>query len=459
MGCRFRLTVMLMFIWTLSPLGSVFAGTAAEIDMVSSDEELMVGDSLIVIFTVKPGATPIDTVRAVVTYPSNLLKVNSYTIGTTFANSLPGNYFDNSLGILDIGAYVEKNAVYNSGDLVEVKFDVLAAGVANIKFSKATHLINNGLEYGNFSQFDGAQVVIRESETSGGVDESVIDSVTILPSISLSDEQRALGFFGAITGRLPASDRDWEAHTCIVKGFCEMLEGPYFADSLAVYRNKFGVDPTDQIGWNFVHAMVDYQDIFGRLKSSDELDRECLIVIDLILGDSGEGVKCLQERLVDFGQAVYPEGLITGYFGELTKAAIVKLQNQFGLEQSGAVGATTREILNSYIMAGDEEDEQDIATDLTEGVNNSITTSLINKAEKALAYFGSFVFSPSSFVTADARANDCLPDTECVNTENPVKDRNSSSLVNYGKESIEWMKGQMSQAVSIYRAILDFLSL
>jgi peptidoglycan hydrolase-like protein with peptidoglycan-binding domain len=39
---------------------------------------------------------------------------------------------------------------------------------------------------------------------------------------------------------------------------------------------------------------------------------------------------------------VYPEGIITGWFGQLTKKAVEKFQNKYGLDPVGIVGPQTR---------------------------------------------------------------------------------------------------------------------
>ncbi len=70
--------------------------------------------------------------------------------------------------------------------------------------------------------------------------------------------------------------------------------------------------------------------------------------------DRGEEIKLLQTWLAK-DPFVYPEGLVTGYFGPLTKAAVIRFQERFpeevlspwGLTQgTGFVGPTTRTKLN-----------------------------------------------------------------------------------------------------------------
>lgn len=66
--------------------------------------------------------------------------------------------------------------------------------------------------------------------------------------------------------------------------------------------------------------------------------------VNLSVGSRGQDVIALQTRLTATG---YYSGPITGYFGSLTRAAVVRFQAAHGLPQTGFVGPMTRAILNS----------------------------------------------------------------------------------------------------------------
>lgn len=68
----------------------------------------------------------------------------------------------------------------------------------------------------------------------------------------------------------------------------------------------------------------------------------CDYSVNLGIGMSGEGVKCLQYFLKWQGTGIYPEGLITGNFGNLTKSAVIRFQSLYGVPQTGFVGPITR---------------------------------------------------------------------------------------------------------------------
>jgi peptidoglycan hydrolase-like protein with peptidoglycan-binding domain len=65
---------------------------------------------------------------------------------------------------------------------------------------------------------------------------------------------------------------------------------------------------------------------------------------DLHQGKRGDDVAMLQTHLVNNGY--YPEALITGYFGPLTRKAVIRYQALNGIVPAvGYVGSLTREVL------------------------------------------------------------------------------------------------------------------
>lgn len=74
---------------------------------------------------------------------------------------------------------------------------------------------------------------------------------------------------------------------------------------------------------------------------------------DLLFGlREDEGVRCLQEFLKRQGAGIYPEGLVTGYFGPLTEAAAKRFQAFYGIPQTGYVGPLTRAKINELLTQG-----------------------------------------------------------------------------------------------------------
>ncbi|MBI2577215.1 MAG: peptidoglycan-binding protein [Candidatus Wildermuthbacteria bacterium] len=73
---------------------------------------------------------------------------------------------------------------------------------------------------------------------------------------------------------------------------------------------------------------------------------------------NNQEVRCLQEFLKNQGADIYPEGLVTGYFGPLTKAAVIRFQEKYKAEilapigytfGTGYVGQMTRQKINQIL--------------------------------------------------------------------------------------------------------------
>ena len=87
-------------------------------------------------------------------------------------------------------------------------------------------------------------------------------------------------------------------------------------------------------------------------------------------GARGDEVRELQEFLSGYPE-IYPEGLVTGYFGPLTETAVKKLQEEYGIEAIGIVGPKTlaklRELAEAAAQAIEpEEIDSSQATPISE---------------------------------------------------------------------------------------------
>lgn len=71
---------------------------------------------------------------------------------------------------------------------------------------------------------------------------------------------------------------------------------------------------------------------------------------NLYLGISNSNdVTCLQRFLKAQGTDIYPEALVTGIFGNLTKVAVVRFQQKYNIPQTGFVGVLTRTKINQLL--------------------------------------------------------------------------------------------------------------
>ncbi len=80
---------------------------------------------------------------------------------------------------------------------------------------------------------------------------------------------------------------------------------------------------------------------------------------NLYFGAKSDNVKCLQEFLKSQGPDIYPEGIISGWFGFLTKTAVVRFQEKYASEilapfglikGTGYVGVSTRAKINQLLQ-------------------------------------------------------------------------------------------------------------
>jgi peptidoglycan hydrolase-like protein with peptidoglycan-binding domain len=72
---------------------------------------------------------------------------------------------------------------------------------------------------------------------------------------------------------------------------------------------------------------------------------------DMSVGSTGDDVTALQTFLA-MDPSIYPEGLVTGYYGSLTASAVTRFQARYGIDQVGVVGPITRAKINSLLASG-----------------------------------------------------------------------------------------------------------
>jgi len=65
-------------------------------------------------------------------------------------------------------------------------------------------------------------------------------------------------------------------------------------------------------------------------------------------GMTDEDIKEIQELLAT-DPSIYPEGLVTGYYGNLTKNALKRFQNKHSLTETGVIDDETRDLLEEYL--------------------------------------------------------------------------------------------------------------
>lgn len=122
--------------------------------------------------------------------------------------------------------------------------------------------------------------------------------------------------------------------------------------------------------------------------SADTLNRQ------LDMGMTGTDVSALQTFLAS-DNTIYPQGLVTGYFGFLTQAAVSNFQSRNGLPAVGRVGPMTLPVLNLQIadgMSGGTTGASTIAPTITSvsvstGSNSASVAWNTNQAAQGVVYY------------------------------------------------------------------------
>jgi peptidoglycan hydrolase-like protein with peptidoglycan-binding domain len=76
-----------------------------------------------------------------------------------------------------------------------------------------------------------------------------------------------------------------------------------------------------------------------------------LLTGQLDYGQTSNNVTNLQTFLAS-SPAIYPQGIVSGWFGPLTKSAVMNFQAAYGISQAGRVGPQTLAKINSLITSG-----------------------------------------------------------------------------------------------------------
>ena len=123
----------------------------------------------------------------------------------------------------------------------------------------------------------------------------------------------------------------------------------------------------------------------------------------LEIGMTGSDVTELQTYLAS-DSTLYPEGLITGYFGPLTRAAVMRYQARFGIPQVGRVGPQTLAAIGNLAdttrKVGSDRSVPVISNVNVSTTNSSATITLnTSQAASAVVYYD---VSPLRLTEADA---------------------------------------------------------
>lgn len=110
---------------------------------------------------------------------------------------------------------------------------------------------------------------------------------------------------------------------------------------------------------------------------------------------TGSDVSALQSFLAK-DASIYPEGLVTGYYGTLTRNAVIRFQQRNGIDAVGRVGPITLAKLNGQMVNGGMSDiNAPIITNASVSVSRNSATFSWNTQESSVGkvYYSKTPFS------------------------------------------------------------------
>ncbi len=119
------------------------------------------------------------------------------------------------------------------------------------------------------------------------------------------------------------------------------------------------------------------------------------ITSSLRVGSRNTDVTELQTFLAS-DTTLYPQGLITGYFGSMTKAAVIRFQGRNGLTADGIVGPRTRAMINAQLGGVSDTAAARIISNIS--VVPSRTSAVVNWSTNGAAQ-GMVYYSPTPLTT------------------------------------------------------------
>ena len=147
----------------------VFAAGNASLSFKTLTNSVRVNETFDVSVRANPSGEQVNTVRAVFTFDPTILQATWASLTGPLSRSAPGNYLDNSKGIVSWGGFSTKGPITVDGDFAKVTFKALKEGSTELKISQDSRLIADGMEKSNGSQaVTSVTVTAAATETNGG---------------------------------------------------------------------------------------------------------------------------------------------------------------------------------------------------------------------------------------------------------------------------------------------------
>ncbi len=108
----------------------------------------------------------------------------------------------------------------------------------------------------------------------------------------------------------------------------------------------------------------------------------------LEIGSTGTDVSSVQTFLAK-DVTIYPEGLVTGYFGSLTSAAVSRFQTRNGIDAVGRIGPVTIPVINAQMggVAAYTKDPIIYNVNVSVNSNSAVVNWTTNNNAKGIVYY------------------------------------------------------------------------
>jgi len=142
----------------------VFAAGSATLSLSSNEIVFKAGDTFTIDIEAQANNEALDTVRAYVSFPADLLQATDASLGNLFPRTSPGSSIDNEAGEISIGGFTLDEPVNISGTFATLTFIVIKEGTAQITLLPTSRMISNGEEKINASLLGSTMITIESVE-------------------------------------------------------------------------------------------------------------------------------------------------------------------------------------------------------------------------------------------------------------------------------------------------------
>ena len=125
------------------PVLSKADGGPAVISLSPSSGSYKVGGTFNMVIYVDPGGGAMDTVRAKLSYPANLLQVQNFALNSIFSYQAGASSFDNTAGTFSWGAGIP-GGVKTASNFGTITFKVIKDGPAQVSVNSSSMVLSGG---------------------------------------------------------------------------------------------------------------------------------------------------------------------------------------------------------------------------------------------------------------------------------------------------------------------------